>query len=649
MPASPAEVPKRRKRTSTPVFPPRRTQPPRKKKNPAYQTLPSNSSDERTQKSSGDAQDSQKSSNSKLLLQVQPPRASTRSEEATSAPHTPRHIRVRQLSSDYKNDPTVVKVVQSDCIKRTVSTQLDSTSAASQNLGGDDGQEPQVRKTSIVLRHSICSPWRHLPFSNPEEIKLNIAVNYHDARSDVVHYGPQPMEPDMSLMLWERETSVKLLVDRRAAIVVMADEYSPAMAFMLFGKDISVTLTHHENHASVLMLESDDHPNWFRKLLDFWTGGAPGLGQLCVKSVFDGTFTVHAVQSPLELEALRIFGLFDAIKLDFKNKSGLSIPEIEDIFQNRTLINLLFPMEILQNDHPCRAFENMLAKKWRQDLLQLPADCAKAYPNNWFRDFWKGWSVLKAQAGRNSRGLGRVLPALNTFKCQALVLEIDCSRATVSVAETVLEPHRIRPTVIVEKVSNNHGVSQMRRHVVSALTQEEQAWQIRAAETESDTPFDQILQSLVDSFEMQLSVFEGGWDLGLFFPEGVHFTSGVAQGFAVEPGVRLSSGTVRTIVEEWLEPVVTLARVQLQELKDEVAAEDDPPCLAQPSLFMTGYWATIPYVRTAFENALRSTGLADVQIVVDRDCVDPSFDTRAALWAMVANPWRQAEQGRTCY
>jgi hypothetical protein len=481
-----------------------------------------------------------------------------------------------------------------------------------------------------VLHHNVRPQWQHLPFEKPEQISLKIAINAHENESDIVYYAPQS-DSQNHTSPWTRDTAVYLGLPHRAAVATRTEVDDLKTHLMLFGADMEDALKHKERYQSLQYLGEDSSTaNWYYSLMGMW--GRSSETTLLIKNPFDKSQHEFHVPSVMDLEAHRMRNLLEMIKDDFKKKSGLSMPEVQDIFLKRTKIMIISccPTADTTTDKVTRDFEQSVHRKWVEQM-QFPMENVRFLNRAEACARYHGANQLRAQLALASKSDNPAQFFTNNFHRTAIVV-LDVDACYTGVCTTLVEAQHARCSVkanSARSVNSDQGRIGLKKPVRDML-ERVHGRVISAAAAESNKTYEEVLRGLVDDFGMALDFFEAkSSDLVLLFREGISLT-------AVARQVVVSRADVEAVVKGWLVPIVALAKEQLLALERAFVACGRQNIRLQ--VLMTGFWTQSPCITTVFAAALRSEGLPPtVPIMLDTSIDNSASAALGALWSMTTN------------
>ncbi|KAJ9611468.1 hypothetical protein H2200_004652 [Cladophialophora chaetospira] len=233
-------------------------------------------------------------------------------------------------------------------------------------------QETQASKPSIVLHHKVHPSWQHLPFHNLEDIQLKIAINAHETNRDIVFFAAQ--SASLTRMApWKRNMALCLDLPQEAVIVTKAGPDRLKTHEMLLGQDMEDALKHKERYQHLAVIEQKMSRYWFAEIKAIL--GEESDKVLSIKNPFDKSQRDFKVAEPVDLEVCRMIHLLETIKEHFRRLSGLSIPEVHDIFLKRTEIKVV-SCAVTDGE---LAFEHEVHSKWIEQM-GVPMENVKRMP-----------------------------------------------------------------------------------------------------------------------------------------------------------------------------------------------------------------------------------------------------------------------------
>ncbi|KIW69611.1 hypothetical protein PV04_05480 [Phialophora macrospora] len=491
-------------------------------------------------------------------------------------------------------------------------------------------------RPSIVLHHNVRPQWQHLPFEKPEQISLKVAINAHENESDIIYYAPQSATQNQTPP-WMRDTAVYLQMPHRAAVATRTEVDGLKTHLMLFGVDMEDALKHKARYQSLKVLGEDSSTvDWYFSLMGMW--GRNSEAMLLIKNPFDKSQHEFHVPTVMDLEAHRVRNLLEMIKDDFKKKSGLSVPEVQDIFFKRTKIMIVSccPTANTPTDEATREFEQSVHHKWVEQI-QFPKENVRFLNRAEACARYHGSNQLRAQLALASKTDNPAQYFAKNFHRTAIVV-LDVDACFTGVNTTLVEAQHGRCSVKAgaRSVNSDQGRIGLKKPARDML-ERVHGRVIGAAASESHKTYEEVLGGMVDDFGMALDFFEANSnDMVLLFREGISLTTHQGCSTAVAREVVVSRADVEAVVKSWLVPVVALAKEQLLALDRAFVACGRQNIKLQ--VLMTGFWTQSPCIPRVFVAALRTEGLPPtVPVMVDRTIDNSASAALGGLWSMTTN------------
>ncbi|KAJ9611467.1 hypothetical protein H2200_004651 [Cladophialophora chaetospira] len=213
------------------------------------------------------------------------------------------------------------------------------------------------------------------------------------------------------------------------------------------------------------------------------------------------------------------------------------------------------------------------------------------------------------------------LDATMTKHADTVVVDVEGYFARVSTATSIATHEHCSVKPITNAINVQHGLLQL-RELITTMLERHHIGNIWGAAFDSNMTPNEILQHLVWDFEIALDVYQGEKTMSLNFPEGI----------TIIRELILSKASVEAVVQEWLQPIIALAKQQCQALNGRPTAHQ-----GNRRVVMTGFWATPKCIVHLFNAAIEGDNPKGFVLQPVHTIDNADFATLGALWSMTAD------------
>ena len=503
-------------------------------------------------------------------------------------------------------------------------------SQPSEEEGSNSGVSSKA--VSIVLHHNVYPPWTHLPFAEPQQIELKIAINAHERAFDIVHYLPQSVTAS-KIAPWRLRTRVELSFPHKAVIVTAKEAVNQQQIHvMLFGEDMEDALKHPQRYAAGEVLDHPTWTAWYESLKRLWNGSDRGV--VLIKNVFDKIHQEFLIRNSQDLMTYQFRMVVEGVKLDFKKKSGLSMTEVQDIFAFRTQIAVVTTHA---RSVEVKEFETHLHREWMRQM-GVPENHVKFVERPHGSAFCHGTGYLRNMLDRASDlpKAGSAFAKGYEFRAH-IVLDIDYAYAGATTVVLNAKDGLCAARLISNSTSINNGCLDLEQLCGKMLDCDFSGYMGWTA-AESRMTLNDALQCWVEHVFLAIKFFDGIHELILPLPPAIVAAAQGADYPFLASQLRLTPGHILPIVDQWLTRIIELVRRQLTLLATAEANRQ----LQNVGIviYMTGSWIQAPFLVDACTMRLRNEGLGHIPVLRDNRNDWPLRAAAGALWMMTRDPRR---------